>query len=70
MEDNCGQETNGEHKVFQFTVLIVARLDTWIINVLLCMVPQKVHGGQRQKKNVGTFWNILSITMRELSNVM
>lgn len=61
---------NGEKLVFESTILYLSILDTWIMNVLKCMMSQDTCGVYRQKIYVDKFQSFLTIYMWKLCEEM
>lgn len=64
-EDGEGGDRDGD--VFEYTILYIARLYAWLMNVLECMVIEGTSGGQRQKAYVETLQEFLPIANWQLS---
>lgn len=46
-DQGCVQDSDGQKEVFEFTILIIDRLDSWIITVLQYIVSDKNRGRKR-----------------------
>lgn len=66
-EEGCRQDTERQKEVFESTILIIPRLDSWIMKFLVCMVSQTSRGEERQNMYVRNFQNLLPISIGQLS---